>query len=468
MPQLEYVNQLLASQPTDISLQHYYRPGGGEVPINRPWEILYDMIPLCADRAEGNLLRNDFVQNDIRKLLCSVNHGREKMTQRDFVENLGIESEYENCAEFSSHEFTLLKMLRREQLAAKFYKWASCEVVTTILYNTAVRRLDNPNLDIKPRGYRAIVRRLSPIDIQISQNPQMQVSEDKSGVMTLKINPTINDDINLPSEKALQEELFELLRLPVGIKHVKQVYKAVYDFAACTCVGINRKSDEFLDRRWDSLRRAVSYKNAKHIRGGIQVSKTIEQIPNAEALSTCKSQRSMVTMITSSNESSSITSSIPTSVPCPETRSCSSIPPRYEILDLATLDALLDHAASFRKGTHGKWHSIMALYSQMNPTGNMDLNKLRCRLNGERLRRSQSKSFESNKTTNQAVSVTHLPQEAPSGREQQHQSVVKDTRAACPSCNKRKRGCGPNSTNPSCEYRNKAQKQTITSYFTSN
>ncbi|KAE9191734.1 hypothetical protein PF005_g18729 [Phytophthora fragariae] len=55
-PQLEYFNVLLTTRLNSVSLQHKYRPGGGEGPAHRPWEALYDMIPLHAEQAEGNLL----------------------------------------------------------------------------------------------------------------------------------------------------------------------------------------------------------------------------------------------------------------------------------------------------------------------------------------------------------------------------------------------------------------------------
>ncbi|OWZ17123.1 hypothetical protein PHMEG_0008976 [Phytophthora megakarya] len=172
-------------------------------------------------------------------------------SQRDITDNLGLEPEHDSTSEFTAHEFALLKQLRSEQLASREIRWESCYFVASVLYNSAVRQLDNPSLDIRKHSYYAIARRLGPIDHQLEQLRKTQQSS-TTRIMILE-RKQVNDEENSVDDSTLQK------KLAIGIKNVKQVYRSVYDFAACVCPGIQRKSEEYLERRWDSLRRAQSY-----------------------------------------------------------------------------------------------------------------------------------------------------------------------------------------------------------------
>ncbi|KAE9054580.1 hypothetical protein PF007_g32588 [Phytophthora fragariae] len=152
------------------------------------------MIPLRVECAEAYMLRNDSALDDIRKILSSGNRGRKLMNQHDFTENLGLEPEYESTSEFTAHEFALLKQLRAEQLASKETKWEQCEVVATILYNAAVRQLDNPSLQIRNHGYHAISRRLGSIDMQLTQ-PTLKTLVKAACILTVKTRRSMTKKI---------------------------------------------------------------------------------------------------------------------------------------------------------------------------------------------------------------------------------------------------------------------------------
>ncbi|KAE8994816.1 hypothetical protein PF011_g16585 [Phytophthora fragariae] len=64
----------------------------------------------------------------------------------------------------------------------------------------------------------------------------------------------INDELITPDEDALMRNLFATVRTST-LKHRKQIYAIVYNFAAAACDGINPKTRALLLRRWEGLKR---------------------------------------------------------------------------------------------------------------------------------------------------------------------------------------------------------------------
>lgn len=350
-------------------------------------------------------------------------------------------------------------------------------MVATILYNAAVRQLDNPSLQIRKHGYHAISRRLGSIDMQLTQ-PTSKTLVKAACILTVK-NKTINDEENLGDDSSLQEKLSHILRLATGIKNVKQVYRSVYDFAACICPDINRKSDEFLDRRWESLRRAQNYsRNKKNEEKKLKQS-SIEPIgsevrllpirpePREFVAAPAQPKTNEIAQSSSGGLPSFSASLIPSEVERiqPATRPTK---PTREILSQECKAALLEYAASVPKGTHGKWANIHALYLKLNPAGKLNENALCCRLK-QRSRNSKQPSEISSgsilESPTPIPSTSVVVQQSPAleqivlsaePRQLAPGEANQDNNGpACESCRSRKRGCNPNSKNPDCEKRKK-------------
>ncbi|RLN82519.1 hypothetical protein BBJ28_00016363 [Nothophytophthora sp. Chile5] len=241
------VNNIRSSS---ISVKPEEWEGAASATQHRPWERLYEMLQLRMGHVESRLLQQRALADDIGALLTSTAKSRKSMNRGAFVGLLGLEPEYDAASEFSAHEYSLLKQLRAEQLSTK-KPWSQCAVVATILYNTAVQELDNPSLGVKKRGFRAISKRLSALDALLEKKPRAPSSQ-RIVPLTEKL---INDEEVTPDEEALLKQLFEMIRTS-ALKKKKQVYFLVFDFAASACSGIAPKSQHFLQRRWESLKRS--------------------------------------------------------------------------------------------------------------------------------------------------------------------------------------------------------------------
>ncbi|KAE9049824.1 hypothetical protein PF007_g33133, partial [Phytophthora fragariae] len=160
----------------------------------------------------------------------SVHVNRKLVSQEVFVQQLGLEVEYESTAEFSSNEFSLLEQIRKEQLALdeRTYWWRECVVVTTVLYNASVRQLDNPSLKLRKRCLRTIDKYLATIDAKLKSGPTQPST---SSILRLKLDEhgKPNDDVNSEDDECLQKKLFNLLRVKSAIKKRTQVFCNVFD-----------------------------------------------------------------------------------------------------------------------------------------------------------------------------------------------------------------------------------------------
>ncbi|KAE9084156.1 hypothetical protein PF005_g21663 [Phytophthora fragariae] len=248
-PQLEYMRMLLSrSSKTDLTTIEY-RLGSAAAPQHRPWERLFDMIRLDTTQIESRLLRQHEVAGDIRELLLNAHKARKSTSSKVFVELLGLEPEYESSTEFTAREFSLLKELRAEQLAAN-KPWSTSDVIATIVYNAAVQQLDNPALGVKKRGFRAIARRIGGVDDQLMIKPVCPGRR-----IIHAVDKAVNDDAVSPDEEALMKNLYAMVRT-AGLKKRKQTYFMVYNFAASMCSGIEPKSEGLLQRRWEGMKRS--------------------------------------------------------------------------------------------------------------------------------------------------------------------------------------------------------------------
>lgn len=152
-PQLEFIYALLSKQPLEVSIQQHFRPGGESVPVGKPWERLFSLLPLRTNALEAVILRKRSQPTDIKKLMQSAHVTRRSIPSDAFVKQLGLNPEYESTADFTADEFVVLEQTRGEQLAldGKIYKWRECPVVATVMYNAAVNELTNPCLKLKKR-----------------------------------------------------------------------------------------------------------------------------------------------------------------------------------------------------------------------------------------------------------------------------------------------------------------------------
>jgi hypothetical protein len=66
-----------------------------------------------------------------RVILVNAHKARKSTNSKVFVVLLGLEHEYESSPEFTAREFSLLKELRAEQLAAN-QPWSKSEVIATL------------------------------------------------------------------------------------------------------------------------------------------------------------------------------------------------------------------------------------------------------------------------------------------------------------------------------------------------
>ncbi|RLN92889.1 hypothetical protein BBJ28_00022529 [Nothophytophthora sp. Chile5] len=175
-----------------------------------------------------------------------------KSTNRGvFVSLFGQDPEYDVLSKFSAHDFTVLKQLHVEQRSTK-KPWSQCAVVVTVWYNTTVQQLDNPSLGIEKRGLRSISMRLIVIDAMLEKKSRAPTSRG-----TIPLNEKLIDGEEVtPDDEALLKQLFEMIRTSALKK--KQVYFLVFDFAASACSGLAPRSQRFLQRRWESLKRAQS------------------------------------------------------------------------------------------------------------------------------------------------------------------------------------------------------------------
>ncbi|KAL3662020.1 hypothetical protein V7S43_012827 [Phytophthora oleae] len=255
-PQLEYMSKLMAMDPLQLASAEKYRATEGKLEKHRPWEKLFAMIQLRTSCVEAQMFSRHEASADIRVLLSNAFTKQNHFHRKNVVDLLQLEPEYEAANEFSAHEFSLLKQLRAEQLAAK-KPWPNSEAVATILYNCAVELLDNLALQLRKRGFGATSRRLQGIDELVKQAPHSTGGQQ----IVCTTDKPINDDDIKPDEEALMRNLFAMIRTS-SLKHRKQVYLVVYNFAAAACDGIESKSDKHLLRRWESLRR-TQYRDEK-------------------------------------------------------------------------------------------------------------------------------------------------------------------------------------------------------------
>ncbi|KAE8995102.1 hypothetical protein PF005_g16268 [Phytophthora fragariae] len=159
--------------------------------------------------------------------------------------------------------------------------WSSSEAVATILYNCAVERLDNRALSLCKRGFLAISKRLPAIDAQLKQAPPVIAQR-----IILTTNKAINDEEIKPDEDALMRNLFAMVRVS-SLKHWKQVYVVVYNFAAATCDGIDPKSPSLLLRKWEGLKRT---QNRSKKKCPVDVENAVE-MAQPRAISQCGSEQ---------------------------------------------------------------------------------------------------------------------------------------------------------------------------------
>ncbi|KAF4132451.1 hypothetical protein GN958_ATG18363, partial [Phytophthora infestans] len=177
-------------------VQRYNANRGGAAPSaeHQPWERIFDMIHLRTNNVEVDILARNAPADDIRSLLSATCIKRKHLSRERFAGLLGLKPKYDAVREFSAQEFSLLKQLRAEQLASK-QPWSSSEVVSTILYNCAVERLDNSALNIRKRGIRAIAIRLPGIDDQSKKKPIVIGQR-----IILTTDKSICDDVVTPDE----------------------------------------------------------------------------------------------------------------------------------------------------------------------------------------------------------------------------------------------------------------------------
>ncbi|ETK70871.1 hypothetical protein L915_21801 [Phytophthora nicotianae] len=180
---------------------------------------------LQTNGVEADLLAKNAPTEDIRSPLSITYSKRKYLSRAGFVGLLGLEPGYDAVRECSVQEFSLLKQLRAEQVASN-QPWSNSNVVSMILYNCAVERLDNSALNIRKRGFRAVYRRKPAIDDQLKKKPIVTGQR-----IILTTEKTICDDVVTPDEDALMQNLFAMLRTST-LKHKTQLYTLVYTFAA--------------------------------------------------------------------------------------------------------------------------------------------------------------------------------------------------------------------------------------------
>jgi hypothetical protein len=113
----------------------------------------------------------------------------------------------------------------------------------------------------------------------------------------------INDELITPDEDALMRNLFATVRKST-LKHRKQIYGIVYNFAAAVCDGINPNTGALLLRRWEGLKRTQNRDKkrkrgcddvADHVAAGATI--TSPRLPEIEEKSPSSSQPPQPTIV---------------------------------------------------------------------------------------------------------------------------------------------------------------------------
>lgn len=429
---------------------------------------------------------------------------------------------------FSSNEMELLKQVRHEMsLYAKDsideeLCWGNCPVATTILFNLAVVANENASLKLTRRGYVTISKNIASADATLSTK-----STKSSSPLFAFVRPRVVDDEHSSHERAIQSDLYDVLKASHPVRHRKRVFVKLYWLAACVLQHVNGKSFSTLSTRWDTLGKASKRHKAKQFIGaeldsdsdspsettstpllngtrfgefmelcvdaGIDASFGETIVNNADA----NSDEERVTDANSDEEKANseeekapipinvavdvddnqfilrggtnqlITlKGTPTTMAAPATQR----PQVSELIREDDLDKLAAVSETYGPHRKGKWIHIFDLFQQMYPTSTITLNALRIRVNRRNSINTTMASSTPLPLVQQPSPTPNPSTNAPYPSSKPPTNTAKRTGRCCPSCVKRRRGCGPYSKNLLCANRisheeSTANSPSITRYF---
>lgn len=434
---------------------------------------------------EANLQRHRRDSRGIRELLekqpwstvCSrVRNGSYALSLNMLV------ADGEDTKVFSFHEFDLLKQLRREQRSTN-KPWKKCSLVCTILYNVVAQANQNSRFSLGQRGHAIIQKRLAAIDRELDRIDSTQSEASRLHTIFTFVEKPVIDSTESPAECHLQADLFDIIR---AIQHHDRkktlLFEWLYDFAASISPNISPKSHEFMVRKWKSLikqnsrlfkvkigdlRAAVGTNGNVMAKENTPAAETDPPMENAQYLAV--DMAALRSPDFPAEEEQSLDCHVDPRQPLngvalnshemaseqPRPAASSS---RREFINEADRDWLCETAVSMGSSSCSKWTTLLEQYRIRQPTTGLNVESLR-----SRVRRFLTKPSKGNRKRPYPFESHQLP------THQVPTVVCVATKTACDSCKKKKRGCGPTSSNSECQQvidlrKAKASTQSILSF----
>lgn len=122
-------------------------------------------------------------------------------------------------------------------------------MVTTIIYNAAVARLEHKHVQFRRRDFALLALHIVDNNSATSWTRRYH----HLSVLDIDEKPE-NPRADSPDDVTLLPQLFLLLRAST-IKHKKLVFNRVYAFASCVCRSIRPTSVDILARKWSKWTR---------------------------------------------------------------------------------------------------------------------------------------------------------------------------------------------------------------------
>jgi hypothetical protein len=163
-----------------------------------------------------------------------------------------LNDEYRCGLDFTQHEYELIKRLIKDQQATRL-SWSNSDVVTSILYNAVVLKLQGGYTNLNCRDYQQLHQYLQKQHEHIAskkENDEKSIS-DKKAIFTFRPKSS-KEEYFSDYEKGICTSLFALVRSPL-ISKKKDTFCQLYDFASCVCDHVYQKSDKMLRNRYDAI-----------------------------------------------------------------------------------------------------------------------------------------------------------------------------------------------------------------------
>lgn len=225
---------------------------------------MFPSIEIDSDIVKQRLDSQRSYRASIKDLLMSKSTSIQtsRMRRLEFYHCLNLmPSEAEAARSFSLQVLELLRQVRAEQAKApESARWRECTVVSTILFNTTVSKLDDQKSSLGRRSYHSIESQVAWMRHKKAQSattgtvPDDATAASEKSMFHFQHDEPVSELVS-PSEKAFAQELFSAIRSTTWTKN-KEKFCSLFDFGAHVCSGVTRKPDEVLNKLWGSLKRA--------------------------------------------------------------------------------------------------------------------------------------------------------------------------------------------------------------------